>query len=360
MDDVHGCAAGRVGDQGLLDDRVEGGRPERVDERDPAIEGGRRDGLHRYQALPGSTGTSVGRIARKGAMSIAGSVPHTRSATRRPVVGTGAVPEHVPSRDDQVVEPRRVVDDRQAVGGHRQDPGPRSGELGALQRGERGRHPLGDKRYPGQVRLPIEAREVHRDAEKVRAVCRLAGGFEQCQPEPVLEVGREQLLPVRGEVAEERVLLGCRWPVHDDIEARRLRLGLDDLEAHRVDRQVDPELRREVRAPGAAGEDDVAGGDRTDVGLHARDPAAVGLERPGGRALDDPGACPLGGGRERPHVASRIDLGVERAIRRAQDRLRQDRRHGPGLVPIEQPHRDAVRRAALDELAHHRALGLGS
>ena len=60
--------------------------------------------------------------------------------------------------------------------------------------------------------------------------------------------------------------LTAAGPVQEDVEARRHRLGLDDLQAHRPDLQVEPELGRERRAPGPGRQHDLAGRDRPDVG----------------------------------------------------------------------------------------------
>ena len=51
-----------------------------------------------------------------------------------------------------------------------------------------------------------------------------------------------------------RVLLDRRRPVHDDVETRRHRLGLHDLQPHRMDVELEPELGREIdglQAPAA-------------------------------------------------------------------------------------------------------------
>ena len=65
----------------------------------------------------------------------------------------------------------------------------------------------------------------------------------------------------------------------------------------------------------------------------------------------------LRGEGERPDVAHRVDLRVERAVRGAEDAVGQDRNELAGLVPIEELHRHPVRRPVFDELAHDRALG---
>ena len=62
---------------------------------------------------------------------------------------------------------------------------------------------------------------------------------------------------------------------------------------------------------------------------------------------------------ERPDIARGVDLGIERAERRADHAVGQDRRDLARLVAVEQPHRDAVGRAPLDELAHDDGLVLG-
>src|SRR2546422_9956379 len=92
MDDIDGRAGRRVGDQGLLDDGVEGGRAERVDERDPAIHGS----LHRYQTLPSASCRRLCGSGRKGAMSAIGSVPQMWSGTWRPVGAPAPFPETFP------------------------------------------------------------------------------------------------------------------------------------------------------------------------------------------------------------------------------------------------------------------------
>ena len=67
----------------------------------------------------------------------------------------------------------------------------------------------------------------------------------------------------------------------------------------------------------------------------------------------------LGRRGERPHVPARIDLGIQRAVRRTEHRVRQDRGDLARLVTVQELHRDAIRDACVDEFAHDHGLRLG-
>src|SRR5690349_3953840 len=69
---------------------------------------------------------------------------------------TRGVAEDVATGHDDVIEAGEPIDDRQAVRGHRQDPGPGTGEAGGLERRDRGTHALRDERHAREVRAPVE------------------------------------------------------------------------------------------------------------------------------------------------------------------------------------------------------------
>ena len=114
---------------------------------------------------------------------------------------------------------------------------------------------------------------------------------------------------------------------------------------------------RGVQAPAASTTWPAAMGPRSVSIRVMRRPVAV--ERPDRCTLHDRGTRPLRRVRERPDVAARIHLGVERAVRRGHDSLGQDRGKIACLVAGQVLHRHAVRHPAGHEIAHDDGLGLG-
>ena len=75
--------------------------------------------------------------------------------------------------------------------------------------------------------------------------------------------------------------------------------------------------------------------------------------------FQDPSASPDRGVGEPSDVPTRVHLRVERAVRRPDDRVGQDRRQRARLVAIDETHVDAVGLALRDELREGRGLRLG-
>ena len=91
-------------------------------------------------------------------MSMVGSVPQMRSATRRPVVGPAAFPKTWPAAMIRSSKPGRrpMIGRLSAVNGR--IPAQARAKRAAASSGIAGGHPLGDQRDAGEVRLPVEAR----------------------------------------------------------------------------------------------------------------------------------------------------------------------------------------------------------
>ena len=101
--------------------------------------------------------------------------------------------------------------------------------------GRAAEHALGDEGDAGENRLPIETGVVHRDPEQVRPVGGLAGRLEERQSVSPLGLRLERRRVEAGELLEDGVLLHGRRAVQDVLEPRRHRLGLHDLQPHRMD-----------------------------------------------------------------------------------------------------------------------------
>ena len=310
------------------------------------------------RSLPAATGVRLGRSARNGVMSMAGSVPQTRSATSRPVVGPAAFPKTWPDAMIRSSKPgaRSMIGRLSAVSGR--TPAQARANRAAASSGSAAAMPSPTSETPARSGCQSKPMKSIAMPSRYDPSAVWHADSRRARPSRSSRSVANGLGPERRQVLEDGVLLDRRRPVQEDVEARRHRLGLDDLEAHRPDLEVQPELGRERRAPGTGRQHDLARGDRPDVGQDARDPAAVGLERARRGVLDDACAVTLGRGRERPDVPLRVDLRIERAERRPDDRLGEDRGQLAGAVAVHVLHREPVGDPCVHEFAHHDGLVL--
>ena len=236
---------------------------------------------------PGRSGTERrqvhDRLARRSTMS----------AMRRPVVGPAPFPNTWPAATYASSKPgsRSMIGRLSVVNGS--TPAQARANGADAQRRHDGRQALGDERDAGEVGLPHEARVVHRAAEQVRPVGPLADRLEEDLAVAVLGLVRPVLGAERRQLAEDRVLLDRGRPVQDRAEHPRHRRGLDDLQSHRVDRDLGADLPEQLRRPRPGRDDHLARRERLVVRHDPRDARALALERSDGRVFDDPRPVPL-------------------------------------------------------------------